>query len=274
MNMKTIVYDGSFEGFLCAVFDVYEYKFTDVELVPAHKHQPSMFAEPHFVNDDPAHSERVWKGLEKKLTLEAQKGVYRAFLSETDGIENKLLQYIQYAFASKEVMEEDFSNAAVLTVFQTAKKVWREKHRMEAFVRFQKTADDLYYAIIEPDYNVLPLIAKHFAERYADQRWMIYDARRKYGIYFDGASVQNVQIKFSDSVGEGKSLAPVYDEEEAIYQQLWKQYFKSTNIAARKNTKLHIQHMPRRYWKFLPEKHTNVSEGLQERLINWTYRRA
>ncbi len=272
--MKTIVYDGSFEGFLCAVFDVYEYKFTDVEIVPAGKHQPSMFAEPHFVNGEQSHSDRVWKGLEKKLSLEAQKQVYRTFLSEIDGIENKLLQYIQYAFASTEKMEEDFSNATVLTVFQTAKKVWREKHRMEAFVRFQKTADDLYYAVIEPDYNVMPLIAKHFTERYADQRWMIYDARRKYGMYYNGQSVEKVQIAFSEETAEGKDVATVYDADETIYQQLWKQYFKSVNIAARKNTKLHIQHMPKRYWKYLPEKQPVIGKGLQERLTNWNYNRA
>jgi probable DNA metabolism protein len=271
--MKTVVYDGSFEGFLCAVFDVYEYNLDDVDIVPTYKHQPSMFAEPHFVNHDPKHSDRVWQGLEKKLTLEGQKAVYRTFLSELDGIENTLLHYIQYVFASPISIEEDFSNKAVLGVFQTAKKVWREKHRMEAFVRFQKTADNLYYAVIEPDYNVLPLIAKHFSERYADQRWMIYDAKRKYGIYYDQQSIETVQITFAEGTAAGKDVSAVYDEKEDIYQQLWRQYFKSVNIAARKNTRLHIQHMPKRYWNFLPEKQPAIG-GLQERLTNWTHRRA
>ena len=272
--MQTIVYNGSFEGLLCAVFDVYEYKFTDVNIVPAHKHQPSLFAEPHIVHLDLCHSDRVWKGLQKKLTIEAQDQIHRSFLSEIDGIENVLLQYIQYVFASENFIEEDYSHAAVLTVSQTAKKVWREKHRMEAFVRFQRTADDLYYAIIEPDHNVLPLIAEHFKTRYADQRWMIYDARRRYGMYYDMNTVSSVQIQFSEAVANGTDVSPVYDESEAIYQQLWKQYFKSVNIAARKNTKLHIQHMPRRYWKYLPEKSPFTGGGLQDRLTNWTYRRA
>ncbi|MDQ3278893.1 MAG: TIGR03915 family putative DNA repair protein [Bacteroidota bacterium] len=273
--MQTIVYNGSFEGFLCAVFDVYEYKFTDVSIVPAHKHQPSLFAEPHIANFDLQHSDRVWKGLQKKLSKEAQDQVYRTFLSETDGIENTLLQYMQYVFSSETAMEDDFSHAAVLTVTQTAKKVWREKHRMEAFVRFQRTADDLYYAIIEPDFNVLPLIAEHFKTRYADQRWMIYDAGRKYGMYYDLSTVSTVQIAFAEGAGNGKDVSQVYDESEAIYQQLWQQYFKSVNIAARKNTKLHIQHMPRRYWKYLPEKLPVANGGgLQDRLTNWTYRRA
>lgn len=272
--MKTIVYNGSFEGFLCAVFDVYDYKFTDVTIVPAHRHQPSLFAEPHTVNFNLAHSDRVWKGLQKKLTKEAQDALYRTFLSEMDGIENSLLQYIQYVFSSEAFMEEDYSNAAVLTITQTAKKVWREKHRMEAFVRFQRTSDGLYYAIIEPDYNVLPLIAEHFRTRYADQRWMIYDTNRKYGMYYDTNTVQTVQIHFSEEATNGKDISSVYDESEAIYQQLWRQYFNSVNIAARKNTKLHIQHMPRRYWKYLPEKTPSAGGSLQDRLTNWTYRRA
>lgn len=252
--MQTVVYDGSFEGFLCAVFDVYEYKLKDPHLVPEHRHQASMFAQPHQVNFDPQHSDRVWKGLEKKLSKAALEQIHRTFLSELDGIENTLLQYIQYVFSSQVVMEEDYSHPAVLTVFQTAKKVWREKHRMEAFVRFQKTADNLYYSIIEPDYNVLPLIAKHFSTRYADQQWLIYDSRRKFGLYYDLKSVTTIQIAFSEEMMSGKQISSVYSEGEEIYQQLWQQYFKSVNIPARRNTKLHIQHMPKRYWKYLPEK--------------------
>jgi hypothetical protein len=63
--MKTVVYNGTFDGFLCAVFDVYEYKFTDVSIVPAHKHQPSLFAEPHTVNLDPTHSDRFGRACRK-----------------------------------------------------------------------------------------------------------------------------------------------------------------------------------------------------------------
>ena len=272
--MKTLVYNGSFEGFLCAVFDVYEYKFTDVNIVPEHKHQPTLFAGSHVVIFNQVHSDRVWNGLQKKLTKEAQDQIYRTFLSELDGIENTLLLYIQYVFSSAVFMEEDYSHPAVLTVVQTAKKVWREKHRMEAFVRFQHTADGLYYAVIDPDYNVLPLIARHFQTRYADQRWMIYDLHRKYGMYYDMNEVQSVQIQFSEAAVQGKDVSSVYDETEAIYQLLWKQYFHSVNIAARKNTKLHIQHMPRRYWKYLPEKSPVGQDGLHERLTNWTHRRA
>lgn len=255
--VQSVVYDGSFGGFLCAVFDVYYYKYTDADICPAGRFNGNIFEAIHTVHNNKANEERIWNGLNNKLTKEAQDGLYRTFLSELPRIENSLLHYIQYVFSSDRFMENDFSNAAVVTINQTAKKVWREKHRMEAFVRFQKTADDLFYAIIEPDYNVLPLISKHFSSRYADQRWLIYDANRKYGMYFDLQNVAEVQLNFSEDAEKGKSIKAIYNPDEEAYQQLWQQYFKSVNIAARKNTKLHIQHMPRRYWKYLPEKKIN-----------------
>jgi probable DNA metabolism protein len=252
--MQSLLYDGSFEGFLCAVFDVYYYKYSNPDIIRESRFNGNLFGDAHTVHLNEANRERIWTGLQKKLTREAQDAVYRTFLSEEAGIENTLLQYIQYVFSSPLFMENDFSNDAVLTVTQTAKKVWREKHRMEAFVRFQKTADDLYYSIIEPDYNVLPLLSTHFTRRYADQRWLIYDARRKQGIYFDKTEVADVQLDFSQETERGKNIAAVFDAKEEMYQELWQQYFKSVNIAARKNTKLHLQHMPKRYWKYLPEK--------------------
>ncbi len=252
--MQTLIYDGRFAGLLSAIFDVYYYKFTEVDICQEKSFNGNIFTTPHIVHTSNSKSQRVWKGLEQKLCDTAQQQLHRTFLSELPGIENVFLRYVQYAFTSPVSIEQDFSNDAVLTITQTAKTVWREMHRMQAFVRFQKTADDLYYAIIEPDFNVLPLLTEHFENRYADQRWMIYDARRKYGIYYNLKSVTEVQIYFNPQSSNGKNVRSVYDESEALYQQLWQQYFKSINIKARKNTKLHIQHMPVRYWKYLPEK--------------------
>ena len=180
--------------------------------------------------------------------------MYDTFLSEIKEIENVLLRFIQYALQSNFTIKNDYTNPDVLLIQQTSKKVNREKHRMKAFVRFQLTKDQLYYCFIQPDYNVLPLIGKHFQERYADQRWLIYDGLRKYGLYYNGETVEEVQMQFEADLNNEQSLATLHDEKEELYQQLWKQYFSSVNIQARKNMKLHIRHMPKRYWRFLVEK--------------------
>jgi probable DNA metabolism protein len=252
--MHALLYDGTFDGFLSAVFDVYYYKFEAPSIVKESSFNGNVFEKVHTVHTDATHSTRVWTGLAKRLSPDALEQAYKTFLSGVPNMENVLLHYVQYAFRAETAIETDFGNAAVLAVHQMAKKVQREKHRMEAFVRFQQTADGLYYAIIEPDFDVLPLITKHFRDRYADQRWMIWDGKRKYGIYYDLQTVTLVQVSFGAGTNSGKDVSAVYDESEALYQQLWQHYFKSVNIPARKNTRLHLQHMPVRYWKYLPEK--------------------
>ena len=259
--MDIVIYDRSFKGLLTAIFEVYEYKFKNPLIYGEGEANGSLFGKLHTVNTNPLKSQRVWNKLEQKLSKNSLHQLYKTFLSEAKGIENCLLRYVQYVIASKYSVENDYSHPDVLMIQQTAKKVDREKHRMEAFVRFELTKDQLYYAIIQPDFNVLPLISSHFKKRYADQRWLIYDSRRKYGLYYDLNDVTEVQINFTTDLKNADAKNNLYDENEILYQELWKQYFSSVNIKARKNTKLHIQHMPKRYWKFLTEKQQRVSNS-------------
>lgn len=83
---------------------------------------------------------------------------------------------------------------------------------------------------------------------------MIYDTRRRYGIYYNLQEVSEIEMQFAADHGDESSLLNLHDEREDLYQTLWKQYFASVNIKARKNLKLHIKHMPKRYWKYLVEK--------------------
>ncbi|MDQ2720895.1 MAG: TIGR03915 family putative DNA repair protein [Bacteroidota bacterium] len=252
--MASVIYDGSFEGWLTVVFEVYEYKINDAAIATTDHYSPSIFGEVHNTTTDTEKACRVIKGLSHKISPKALDQLYKTFLSEEIGIENTLLRYVQYVFANNRSIEDDYTNFDVLYITQTARKVDREKHRMKAFIRFQKTKDGVYYAICQPDYNVLPIIWTHFKNRYADQRWLIYDSKRKYGIFYDLHKVETVSLLFSPDTCNGKNITSILDDQEQLYQQLWRTYFDSVNISARKNMKLHIQHMPKRYWKYLPEK--------------------
>lgn len=255
--MTQLVYDSGFEGFLTAVFEVYERKLDYVQIVRETHYQPQLNETRLDIISDAQKAERVWRGLIAKLSTEKRNEVYKTFLSERSDMERILIQFIRSVFKSSESIEQNYSNGSVLQISQIAKQVHREKHRMEAFVRFQRTQDDLYYASIEPDFNVLPLIVKHFKDRYADQHWMIYDTRRDYGIQYNAQSQQVLEVELMAENVVRQPFLPesVVHEEEVHYQQLWRQYFSSVNIAARKNTKLHVRHVPLRYWKYLTEKH-------------------
>lgn len=248
------MYDGSYAGLLTCIYEVYEYKISDADIYRENNAPQSLFGKTHLVATNDIKAQKVLVKLKETFSQTAVSQFYTTFLSEILGIENCLLRYIRYGLSSKESIENDYSHPDVLMLQQTSRKVHREKHRMEAFVRFQLTKDGLYYSIVQPDFNVLPLIAKHFKDRYADQRWLIYDATRKYGLFYDMNDVSEVSMHFDTDLNNSSMLATIHDVKEDLYQKLWQQYFSSINIAARKNMKLHIRHMPKRYWKHLVEK--------------------
>lgn len=257
--MTQVLYDGSYEGWLTAVFEVYEYKLKDVVFAKEEISNTLLFSEIQLVITDNAKANRVLNGLEQRLSHHGFNNLYFAFLSEMDQIEEILFRFVQYVFSSPMNIEGDLSRNEVLNVKKAAHLTGKESHRMKAFVRFKLTKDNLYYAIIEPDCDVLPLIEQHFKNRYADQRWLIYDSKRKYGIYYDLENVSTVEMQF-ESNPSSSSLAEINDENEEFFENLWRNYFKSVNIESRKNTKLHIKHMPKRYWKNLTEKIPNLNK--------------
>jgi probable DNA metabolism protein len=249
-----LAYDGSFDGFLTAVFEVYELHLDQVSVHRIGSEQESLFGSKKEVVTDAAKADRVWKGIVKKSSSGSESQLYYTFLSEKSGVENLLLRYIRYLFGSDRQIHSDFANADVLKVTQIAKSVGREKHRMEAFVRFRLTRDKLYFASIAPDFNVLPLISKHFINRYADQRWIIYDMKRQYGIFYDLEKVDIIELILPENFDAAQTSPDFFADEELAFQTLWQDYFKSTNIESRKNLRLHVQHVPKRYWKYLSEK--------------------
>ena len=54
----------------------------------------------------------------------------------------------------------------------------REKHLYLGITRFYK-ANDAYIAVIKPKNRIVPLMAYHFSQRFANQNFMIYDAKKQ-----------------------------------------------------------------------------------------------
>ena len=253
--MNMVLYDGTFEGFLSVVFYAYENKIVPGSIQHEKNFQDSFFAEKYQVSTEEKKARRVWNGIIKKASKHASQKIYSAFLSEMPGTEMLLFNLIRLIFDSPVNIETDFSNEYVLQTDKVFRKVMREAERVRMFVRFQKTADDIYYALFEPMYDVLPIAVKHFEDRFSDQKWMIYDVKRDYGFFYDLKEVKDIRLTNSDiNLETGRASPDILGNEEQLFQKLWQNYYDSTTIKERKNRKVHMQFLPRRFWKFLPEK--------------------
>ena len=251
---KYFIYDRSFEGLLSAVFDSFARKEIPDKLVSESATIP-LFTDTHIVVADAEKAERVLVGLSKKISRSAVYMLHASFLSESEEVENTIFRYISKAFKMDKSIEMNFADPDVLELSKIYKKVNREAEKIRQFVRFQKTSDKVFFACVEPIYNVMPLNLDFFTDRFADQQWLIYDIRRNRGWFYNLTTVEEVKIdnpSFDSS--SGKLNRDIMDDDEVDFQDLWKQYFKSISIKERHNLKLQRQHMPRRFWKFLTEK--------------------
>ncbi len=250
--MRVFFYDESFEGLLSAVFDAYTLKrFPDL-LLPADAALPLMATDEHRVETQEAKAGRVLRALEKKLSAYAFSGVLYAALADDAESALVLFRYIRKVFDSAASVEDDLADVDIKSLADLARKIGSEKERLLGFARFQKTAQGVYFSVMEPRYNVLPLMAGHFKERFADQQWVLYDARREYGIFFDGEECREMTMDRENLRGGGLNPTLLAEGEELI-ERMWQGYFSATAVAERTNPRLQARCLPRRFWKYLTE---------------------
>ena len=256
--MTVYTFDGTMDGLLTAVFNAFALKEQPDQLLTADDVLPLFADRVYMVETDDEKARRVWAGLEKHLSVEAMRLISVSWLSELRELNQPLFQYICKVFHQGDIAR-NFADPDVLTVTNIARKVLHEQLRMKQFIRFQKAKDGTYLAGVSPDHNVLPLSMDHFADRFRDQPWMIYDARRHYGYYYDGTGIP-LRVTFEDesavpfSLADGKLNEEVMSSDDRLFQDLWRTYFKAICIRERINPRKQLSDMPRRYWKYMTEK--------------------
>ncbi len=253
--MNIFSFDNTFEGLLTLVFESYRLKLFPDEILSGEGSQNILFGSTVTIGTDERKAERVWKGIIAHSSEENAHRIYRAFLSGLPDTPLLLVKYIRLIVDSAKNEETNFSESVVVEVNKLHHKVCREAQRMHMFTRFQKTIEGSYYASFAPIYDVLPLCIPHFKDRFADQTWIIYDLKRNYGFWYDLKDVSRVvfdELKVNPQ--NGQLHQSLLAEDEKLFQQLWKQYYQSICIWERKNPKVHRQLLPKRFWKYLPEK--------------------
>ena len=254
--MLVYTFDRTMDGVLTAVFDAYALRQQPEELVGEGSVLPLFCEEVHSVQTADDKAQRVWRGLEKKLSKEALRMLTVAWLSESEELYTPMFHYIYKVF--KGTNERNFSDPDVLYVTNTARRVAHEQLRMKQFMRFQKAKDGTYLGVVSPDNDVLPLVIGHFQDRFNDQPFLIFDARRKYGYYYDKTAV--TRVTFEDettipfSLDDGKLNDDLLSDNDQLFQDLWRTYFKAICIRERMNPRKQLNDMPRRYWKYMTEK--------------------
>ncbi len=124
-----------------------------------------------------------------------------------------------------------------------AAAIKHDQHRMTAFVRFREVPDpdgEIFVAWYEPRHHVLRRTAPFFIDRFANIRFSILTPDLT--LHWDRTSERFVAgLTRQDAASEDK------------VEDWWRQYYAAIFNPARINTKLMQSHMPKRYWRNLPE---------------------
>ena len=141
--MTTLLYDGSFDGLFTAIFEVFEYRYKDVEIVSKERfHQENIFAEIHEVITQNDKSERVLNKLEQNIGKSGIHQLLQVYLSEDPESEQLILSAVRQSIKHPgENILQNYADNDILKISKICKSVDRERHRMTAFVRFEKIVD-------------------------------------------------------------------------------------------------------------------------------------
>ena len=259
--MTVYIFDNTLDGLLTAVFDAFALHQIPEQLLTCSEQLPLFATNIHHVQTDDTKATRVWTGLEKHLSADALSIITISWQSEEIALNMPLFSFICKVFRSENKnIIHNTADPDVLAVRNTCRRVLHEVLRMKQFIRFQKAKDGTYLAVVSPDHNVLPLITDHFQERFNDQSWLIFDAKRHYGYYYTAEGAEPTRITFADAttlpfnLSNGKLNADILSADDQLFQDLWRTYFKAICIRERLNPRKQLNDMPRRYWRYMTEK--------------------
>ncbi len=245
-TMQTVfLCDNEFMAIMTAVYDAWAWSIgrghDKVHIELNGKENYSLFTEYIEVRADENKCKKVVRSVKNKLSEEIFGEIFLASLSDKDDKAEAIYHFLVVAFKEGRRVLSMLGDARVMRLFEIVRYVKNEWGFSREFLRFTELRSGALFAKIKPNNDVITLMAPHFADRFPEENWMIYDEGRKTAVIHPKGGEWFVT---TDDI----SLDDInYAESEEEYQKLWKTFFNTIAIKERANYKLQRQVMPLRY---------------------------
>ena len=238
-----LVYDGTFEGFLSLVYEVYYKKLKPIKI---YKTLPNemIFEEILELNTSKDNAIKVLNAIKTKFPKELIQRILNIFMCDSKEFELYLLEYIIIGFKETKQLY-NINNSCVFYLNSLEKELFRNVHKLTGFVRFEELEDGTLYAKVESKFNVVYFLGKHFLKRFNNQNFIIHDLNRKLAFVKMQNDFSVQEVAFFDE--------PNYSSNEQKFQKLWKSFFSGVTIKERINPKLQTQMVPLLYRTYMSE---------------------
>lgn len=238
-----LLYDGSFEGFLSLVYEVY-YEKLQVNAIVKTMPESFVFERLHEVFTDEAKAHKVLDAITKCFSKEQQRTIFHTILCDTRTYEMALLEYIRIGFKNPKELR-NINNPNLFFIQNLEKELLCLVHKMYGFTRFEELEDGTLYAKIETKFNIVPFLGDHFAKRLGNIPFIIHDVKRALA-FVKNETLHEIRLIASFDT-------PVYSTEEEKFKALWKSFFKAAAVESRYNPKLQQSWVPLLYRTYMSE---------------------
>lgn len=211
--------------------------------------EPELFCEYREVMTEPWKAEKVTSSIRTKLSEALYETVYRAALSEDEGRADKIYRFLIHAFAVGPAVVDRLQIPAVYEVFRMTRYLSREYTHIIEFTRFSQMEQGILLGKVRPKNDLLPLVARHFADRLSGENWILYDVGRKKAVVHQAD--RGWVIVRADSHKWQQQLNKRTDEED--YEGLWKTFHNAIAIEQRANPRCQQNMLPLRFRPYMTE---------------------
>ena len=253
-NVKVIlICEDSMEGIFTAVYDgwIYAGRGKMVEIRTEMPDNLELFSRYEQIKTNQEKSVKVGRSVRRKLGAEVYENICYAAAAYHQDKGTAIFYVLRQALgagACKGNIMENMADPYVNLVARLHTKVWHEYHRFLGFIRFRKVGGGVLFSKITPENDVLVMLGPHFADRFPNEQWMIYDDRRHKVLLHrqGGECVLHTGVSLSEDY-----CGNLEDSEE--YETLWRAFCKSITIEERKNPHLQQQLVPQKFQKNMLE---------------------
>ena len=250
----TYSYDGTFDGWLCCVCESYEKKEIPGKIRALPGNDINNYGLDDIISEELFTSKtietrqdiaaRVRNGITEKIGNGFLRLLERVFCSCIPEKEEQMLLFTHKGFRYGMRILNLRQDPVVCSVHKGLRDLGREIDKWYGFVRFSDM-HGILVAVIGAKNNVLPFIARHFTDRFHNERFMIFDGNHQMALVYRPGRCAIVPV-------ESFSMAEA-GEEEKLYRTLWQNYYEAIEIKPRHNETCRRNLMPKRYWEYLTE---------------------
>lgn len=249
--------EDSVDGIFTGVYDAWASRLghENVGLRIQTRMNLELFAQYRSVETDSEKAEKVARSIRRKMGEEAYQTIYQAALSMFAEKAECIYRVVVKGMSPRVTPQMarnviwNLQDPNVSRLFELSRRTWHEAHRYMGFVRFRELESGVLFSEIQSENYILPMIGDHFADRFPNENFMIYDHTHNDCLIHGKGRAWFILRDTQPDLRAGERVSDC----EAQMQKLWRGFCSSISIEARENHRLQMQFWPLKFRRWMTE---------------------